>query len=158
MHHTDNLIDGLQKAKGNFITLEGDPVVVEAMLRYIYILDYDSEAAIAIHPPMLLDANLHILADKYEVPGLVKLAESKFENHAQAAWNTAAFAMAAHVVYVVGTNRQAKLRESIIKAASQHAKALYQEDFGASFRHVAKTVASVGSDLAEAIAVKLEDE
>ncbi|KAK3720003.1 hypothetical protein LTR37_004126 [Vermiconidia calcicola] len=143
-----------QEGSENTITLEDDqPCVVDAMLRYLYRFDYkyDDQNEANKAAPMVFDVLVHIIADKYDVPALMKLAESKYAQHVQDAWQTDAFAKSIREVYTGAADRDGQLRKTIIETSIKHAKELHHEDSGACFRSVADAIAPFASALAAAL-------
>ncbi|KAK3712285.1 hypothetical protein LTR37_009147 [Vermiconidia calcicola] len=146
--------NGTQEASENTITLEDDqPCVVDAMLRYLYTFDYHYENQVkgVKAAPMVFDVFVHIIADKYDIPALMKLAESKYAEHVQNVWQTDAFAESIREVYTGAADRDGQLRKTIIETFTRHAQELYHEDFGACFRSVADAIAPFASALAAAL-------
>lgn len=134
--------DSVQEANESIISLDDDnPAVVDAMLCYIYTTDYDEvKAAETIEgAPLVFNVHVHIVADKYDIAALTKLAESKFAKHAMAkgAWKLGGFAQAIEQVYAGDADRHENLRKTLVEVSSQHVNELYKEEFGAGFRQMA---------------------
>jgi hypothetical protein len=67
-----------KEAKDNTITLNEDhPDAVDAMLKYLYTHKYDQDAG-ENGTLLLLDIHVRVIADKYDIPTLVKLATTNF--------------------------------------------------------------------------------
>ncbi|KAK4961874.1 hypothetical protein LTR10_002367 [Elasticomyces elasticus] len=129
-----------KEAEEGLITLhEDDPWVVEAMLEFIYTLDFDdSYSDIAETPPIVFTVNLHMAADKFDIPGLRKLTALKFHAQALAEWKTAGFAEAAALVFNAGVAVDESLREIVVSIATKNAKQLLsQDEVGRCFHAVA---------------------
>lgn len=94
-----------QEARDGQIELHDDPEVVDAVLRYIYTGAYDEDryfrtfAELERTNPIVLDVRVYNAADKYNLPGLGKLARQKFARRVEKAWATSAFADAVYEVY-----------------------------------------------------------
>ncbi|KAK5726546.1 hypothetical protein LTR17_012669 [Elasticomyces elasticus] len=140
-----------EEAQQGVITLrEDDPLVVAAMFSFMYTCDYlddpepDSKEGTS---PIVFDVHVHILADKYDLPDLAKLATEKFEKRAQMEWKDETFAEAAELVYTVDAAVTAPLRETVLAVAIDHAGDLTKDDIGARFQQAANTVPALGLSL-----------
>ncbi|KAK4900855.1 hypothetical protein LTR27_002038 [Elasticomyces elasticus] len=137
---------GFQEASANVITLKEDNSdAVGAMMRYLYTADYDAEEGISM-PPMILDVNVHVVADKYDLSALAKLADTKFYTRASTEWNTLAFVEAATLIFTTETDL-GDLRNTVVSTANAHRIELSQGDTGAQFHKVAFAVPALGSAL-----------
>ncbi|KAK5707674.1 hypothetical protein LTR97_000212 [Elasticomyces elasticus] len=131
-----------KEAEEGLITLhEEDPSVVEAMLQFIYTLNFDDSCFdIAETSGIVFTVNVHIAADKYDIPTLRKLTVSKFRDQAATGWKTAGFAEAAALVFNAGIAVEESLRERVVSIATKNAKQLLcQDEVGIRFRAVAST-------------------
>ncbi|KAK5701415.1 hypothetical protein LTR17_022608 [Elasticomyces elasticus] len=129
-----------KEAEEGLITLqEDDPRVVEAMLQFIYTLDFDDSCHdVDEMPAIVFNVYVHIAADKYDIPALRKLTASKFHACALTKWDTAGFAEAAALVFNAGIAVEESLRETVVSVATKKAKQLLnQDEAGVSFRAVA---------------------
>jgi len=148
-----------QEAKKNVVVLEeDDPLVVNAMLEFLYAFDYDDEVNKkdpSLYSPIVFNIHVSIIADKYDMSSLGLLAAKKFADHANAEWNKPTFADAVEVVYKAAPDHDRTLYETIVKVASTNATALYQHDFGARFREIAGSVPQLGSELAQKLSARL---
>ncbi|KAK5759332.1 hypothetical protein LTS12_010495 [Elasticomyces elasticus] len=137
---------GFQEASGNVITLKEDnPDAVGAMIHYLYTTDYNAEEGSSI-PPMILDVNVHIVADKYDLSALAKLADTKFHTRASTEWNTPAFVEASTLIFTTETD-VGDLRNTVVLTANAHRIELSQGDIGAQFHEVGFAVPALGSAL-----------
>lgn len=126
---------------------EDEPLVVESMLRYIYTFDYSDATcrdSDTIKSPMLQNVHVHKIAHKYDIPGVAKLAHSKFEQSARANWKYPSFADAAMLVFTSAADRERQLRDTVISVATEHAGELKEADCGAHFREAVGAVPSLG--------------
>ncbi|KAK5674684.1 hypothetical protein LTS10_012685 [Elasticomyces elasticus] len=133
---------GFKEAEEGLITLhEEDPRVVEAMLQFIYTLDFDDSYHNVVEmPAIVFNVNVHIAADKYDIPALRKLTASKFHAYALTKWDTAGFAEAAALVFNAGIAVEESLRETVVSVATKKAKQLLsQDEVGIRFHAVAST-------------------
>ncbi|KAK3640303.1 hypothetical protein LTR56_011899 [Elasticomyces elasticus] len=129
-----------KEAEEGLITLqEDDPRVVEAMLQFIYTLDFDDSCHDADEmPAIVFNVNVHIAADKFDIPVLRKLTAFKFHAYALTKWDTAGFAEAAALVFDAGTAVEESLREIVVSIATKNAKKLLgQDEVGTRFHAVA---------------------
>ncbi|KAK5701413.1 hypothetical protein LTR17_022606 [Elasticomyces elasticus] len=137
---------GFQEASRNVITLKEDnPDAVGAMIQYLYTTDYDAEEGSST-PPMILDVNVHVVADKYDLSALAKLADRKFHTRASREWNTPAFVEVATLIFTT-ENDVGDLRNTVVSTANAHRIELSQGDIGAQFHKVAFAVPALGSAL-----------
>ena len=117
------------------------------MVRYFYKFDYNEEGNTddqGTIPPIVFNVHVHTIADKYDIPNLLKLAALRFKERAQLEWNSAEFADAVELVYENCTTVNKELRDTIVSVATEHAKALSGRDSGARFREVAGSVPALG--------------
>ncbi|KAK4900856.1 hypothetical protein LTR27_002039 [Elasticomyces elasticus] len=120
-----------REATENVITLrDDDPDVVAAMLGYLYTFEY------ADSHDLTFNVHVHIIADKYDLPTLAKIATTKFAAAAKTAWSSPSFAEAAALIFTDSTAISKELREGVIATASTHARSLKLDPAGASFRDV----------------------
>ncbi|KAK5674685.1 hypothetical protein LTS10_012686 [Elasticomyces elasticus] len=120
-----------REATENVITLrDDDPEVVAAMLGYLYTFEY------ADNQDPLFNVHVHIIADKYDLPHLAKLATTKFVAAAKTAWSSSSFAEAAALIFTDGTAISKELRQSMISIVTKHARSLKLDPTGAHFRDV----------------------
>ncbi|KAL9626831.1 MAG: hypothetical protein Q9204_007006, partial [Flavoplaca sp. TL-2023a] len=56
---------------------EDDPLIVDRMMRYFYILDYTDDG-VTPSKELILDAQMYVMGDKYDIPDLRKVAARKF--------------------------------------------------------------------------------
>ncbi|KAK5727351.1 hypothetical protein LTR15_003245 [Elasticomyces elasticus] len=135
-----------REATENVITLrDDDPDVVAAMLGYMYSFEYaticDGDAlgkelvggAIGASE-LVFHVRVHIIADKYDVPRLAKLATTKFATAAKTAWPSPSFAEAAALIFTDSTAISKELRERVISIVNIHTRFLKLDPAGAHFR------------------------
>ncbi|TVY20479.1 hypothetical protein LARI1_G001841 [Lachnellula arida] len=136
------------------INLEDDqPEIVEKMLSYMYTSDYSdgrnsttstkatstttpsrpvsskhstaastSKAASSNAP--LTNAQVFVIADKYDIQGLKALAKKKYEEVIAESWNCASFIASLKLLYEETLESGRALRDVAAKVAGQHAKEL----------------------------------
>lgn len=130
--------------------LGDEKVAVHEMLRFMYTADYDDEhtSEDPCFTPMLLDVQMHTIADKYNIPALANLATRKFATRALTAWNTTDFAYAIEEMFTTAPESQKSMRDCAIYTTIQHAKALYTHDLGLPLRDMASRTPGFASELA----------
>ncbi|KAK4900852.1 hypothetical protein LTR27_002035 [Elasticomyces elasticus] len=152
---------------------EDEPLAVQCMLHFLYFTtysddyhwidtepDYDDESVsedvaelsegesvIEQLPPMLLNVQVHVLADKYDIPRLGRIAAKKFEERASNNPFSDEFAKAAVMVYTAAVDRDRELRNIVVSVANYMAHNLGKTTIGEAFRKVASTIPALGSDL-----------
>ncbi|KAK5726547.1 hypothetical protein LTR17_012670 [Elasticomyces elasticus] len=131
-----------KEATEGVITLKEDkPLVVDAMIKYFYTFDYDSErnngGTNDMHA-LVFDVHILLIADKYDIPDLARLATTKFKERARTEWRNTAFANAAGLVFTAGFPVD-PLREIIVGLAMAQAKELDKGDVGKRFYEVASS-------------------
>jgi len=167
------------------------------MLCYIYTVDYDEEDHGDSMSPLVFDAHVHTIADKYvypslrhgslrrygsrragrqaseasscalspgerlslcpihlliqtpiasryDIPGLGKLAKSRFDERAKEEWDTSGFAEAAALVFTDPAVPD-DFRETVVAVATERAKELNEDD--SSFRQTAQKIPALGAAL-----------
>ncbi|KAK4958234.1 hypothetical protein LTR10_004660 [Elasticomyces elasticus] len=118
------------EAQQGTITLgENDPLVIAAMISYMYTCDYSDEVkADGMEDMMqiLFNVHVHVLADKYDMPDLAEMAAKKFKEWAEKEWKDASFADAAGLVFTPDLPT-APLREVVVAIAVAHAGELNED-------------------------------
>lgn len=101
---------------------------VEAMLHFMYGFDYDSSGSgLGRASPMLFNALVHKVADKYRVPALKHLARQKFDAAVSTCWNMDDFP---HVISEVYTTTDKGLQNQVVSVSHQNIQSLLvKEDF-----------------------------
>ncbi|KAK3648415.1 hypothetical protein LTR56_007532 [Elasticomyces elasticus] len=137
----------LQEAQQGIITLEEDnPLVIAAMLSYMYTCDYSEEVKVdgmEDMMPILFNVHVHVLADKYDMPDLAEMAAKKFKERAEKEWKDASFADAAALVFMAGLPT-APLREVVVAIAVAHAGELNKDMVDLHFHKVASSIPALG--------------
>ena len=141
--------------RGKTITLlDDDADAVGEMLRFVYTYDY--EYGFSKESPALTDLRIHGLAEKYDMSGLVRLAEDRFAANIRATWKREEFVTAIEKVYTRTMDRDGKLNAAILDVAIFHAKELFEADFGAAFRRMSKSLPAFSSEMSARLAWMLE--
>lgn len=121
------------------------------MLRYLYQFDYDAEAGAreSKAEPIIFNVWVHILADKYDIIGLLEVAETKFASLCKVRWATAPYAEAVREVYTAAADRSGALRRTILEICSLHVTELHNEDLGTSFREIVRSTPAFALELCQ---------
>ena len=85
----------------------------------------------APHPSLLLNARMYLLACRYDMPVLEKLAIAKFKDRLKVAWNSADFALCVADIYAGDVEGDARaLRDLVVETAWHELRALkMRKDF-----------------------------
>lgn len=118
------------------------------MINYMYQLDYTYEPK-AEHETshMMIDVLMYAIADKYDMPGLKRLALLKFTALVNASWRTAAFPTAIKAIYETTPDSDRGLRDVVIKKSAEHSQTLFKAANG--FKDMLQEAPGFASDLAE---------
>ncbi|KAK4958235.1 hypothetical protein LTR10_004661 [Elasticomyces elasticus] len=125
-----------------------DPSVIEAMVEYMYNFSYHDDHGMGVDgtvlSPIVFNVHVLILADKYDMPGLARLAEMKYSTQAFNEWQEAAFADAVALVWAIDAKFADVVREVAIQVALLHAKEFDTDVVGAKFREAVGSVPALG--------------
>lgn len=80
-----------------------------------------------LHHEIVLHAEVYVLAERYAVDGLKKLALEKFKNACRREWNARAFIAAARTAYDGTRESDVQLRESVVEAMYRNRIALLKD-------------------------------
>lgn len=115
---------------------DDEPSIVDKMMIYLYTLDYDdhrssslakpAEAKVTAYDPasLLVNAKVYIIAEKYEIEALKKLACTKYGEVLPNTWNTSIFSESASHLYENTVETDRMLRDVIVQGASDNVKNL----------------------------------
>ncbi|OXV11874.1 hypothetical protein Egran_00364 [Elaphomyces granulatus] len=121
-----------KEATGNAVDLkEDDARAVEAMIHFMYGFDYDSSgSSLGRISPMLFNAMVYKVADKYGVPALKHLAQQKFDSAVTACWNMDDFPHVIAEVYTTTVESDKGLRDRVVSVSYNNIQSLFlKEDF-----------------------------
>ncbi|EER37491.1 BTB/POZ domain-containing protein [Histoplasma capsulatum var. duboisii H88] len=107
--------------------LEDDPRTIEAMLRFMYGLDYDGSIQ-GCTSLMLFSSKVYVAADYYGIPELKENAKAKFEVAVHACWNMDDFPITIVEVYTRTLPTDRNLRNILANTAKDHFELLLQKD------------------------------
>ncbi|KAG5792812.1 hypothetical protein H9Q69_008114 [Fusarium xylarioides] len=114
-----------ESSEGNIDIKDFDPGVVDAMLRFIYSFEYDNMQGT---PPMIFDARMYQIADKYDIAALKTESKKKFELAIANGWATDDFPVAANLVYVSTPSEDRGLRDIVVETARKNIDQLVGKD------------------------------
>ncbi|PPJ53013.1 hypothetical protein CBER1_11333 [Cercospora berteroae] len=114
--------------------------VVDAMLTWMYMADYNDDDPATNIPAPLFDVQVHTIGDKYGIPDLCQLAEAKFAVLAATEWESSGFALAVREMYKTAPDSKVALQECAVKNVVKHAKVLFKEK-KSKFADISRTVA-----------------
>lgn len=114
---------------------DNEPWTVDRMMSYMYTLDYDDdrrpifdpdETEVTAYAPqaLLINAQVYIMAEKYEIEGLKQLACTKYKEVLPSTWNSTLFSRTASLVYEKTVETDRMLRDIIVQGASDNLKLL----------------------------------
>jgi speckle-type POZ protein len=122
---------------------------VEAMLRFMYTFDYDASSnAKSGSSPMVFNAKVYSIADKYEVLSLKSYAKQKFETTVETCWDMDDFPYAIAEVYNSTPSVDQGLRKVVVDAACKHIDQLLSKQ---GFRDVLEGTEGFASDVARTL-------
>lgn len=124
---------------------------MNCLIDYLYHSDYGKPEQSDISA-IILHIRMHIIADKYLVEDLIPLATEKFEEEAQAHWDTNIFTEAIAEVYG-SLGKHTPLRSMVIKIVKQHARDLLDitKDKHQSFIDLLGDLPEFGRDISLAL-------
>ncbi|RAL03460.1 BTB/POZ domain-containing protein [Aspergillus ibericus CBS 121593] len=102
--------------------IEDDPQAIEAMIRFMYGLDYydNSSHDRGCNSPLLFNIRLYQVADKYTVPQLKRRAQETFETVAKRCWQMDDFSTAIAEAYECTTPADRGLRGPLVEISLKH--------------------------------------
>lgn len=130
-----------ESSEGNVEIKDFDPGVVDAMLRFIYSFEYENTQGT---PPMIFDAHMYQIADKYDITALKTESKKKFELSIANGWATDDFPVAANLVYVLTPSEDRGLRDLVVEIARKNIDQLVSKD---GFRELTRETPDFSADL-----------
>ncbi|KAF5590031.1 n-carbamoyl-l-amino acid hydrolase [Fusarium pseudoanthophilum] len=122
-----------------------DPSVVEAMLRFIYSLEYSNTYGTS---SMVFDAQMWQIADKYDIQALKAESKKKFEIAVATGWSMEDFPTAVAIVYEAALPG---LREIAVRTANDNIEDLIKKD---GFCELMRATPHFTADLVQALCDK----
>jgi hypothetical protein len=107
---------------------EDDPLMVNLMLTFLYTSDYDySSLEQPNSMPLMLHTNIYILADKYQIPTLMRLAENKYKRVLSTKPNLEDYFLSIPQVYILPTSA-GQLRAITVQYARQFLRKIFAKE------------------------------
>ncbi|KXT03678.1 hypothetical protein AC578_5172 [Pseudocercospora eumusae] len=150
-----------EKSQKNDIKLDDDPQAIEAMLYYMYNLDYGDFSNSPDHvAAIIMDVKVFTIADKYNIKALMDLAAEKFELRCSEQWRESVFADAIKQVYTVAPDHDDRLKRIVIDTVQEHAAQLYghHNDAYLDFERMGREVAEFSADMCKKLASEDKEE
>ncbi|PQE33412.1 BTB POZ domain protein [Rutstroemia sp. NJR-2017a WRK4] len=142
--------DWKESTDGHITLKEDDVSAVEAMLRFMYTFDYDaSSSAKSSSSPMVFNAKVYSIADKYEVLSLKSYAKQKFETTVETCWDMDDFPHAIAEVYNSTPSVDQGLRKVVVDAACKHLDQLLSKQ---GFRDMLEGTEGFAPDVVQTLA------
>lgn len=102
---------------------------------------------------MLFQIRVHTIADKYGLPALSALAETKFAAIAKDNWASGAFATALEEMYTVAPETKKGLQQVAIKIAVEHADVLLKDE-KSPFARLSRRMQAIAYDISRELSVQ----
>lgn len=102
------------------------------MIRFLYVHDYDDDRSSALDPdsdegPLLVNANMYIVGDKYDITSLKEHAVSKFKEVVDEQWNRPSFSASIAYLYENSVDTDRELKDVIMEVVITNIRALLQK-------------------------------
>lgn len=108
--------------------MNDDPRTIEAMIHFMYGSDYDSSGnSQGRISPMLFNAKVYGVAEKYGVSRLKQEAKAKFEDAVRTCWEMDDFTPTIMEVYTSTISTDRSLRDVLADTTSTHIDSLLQK-------------------------------
>ncbi|KAL2057371.1 hypothetical protein ABVK25_002424 [Lepraria finkii] len=139
------------EAAGGIIELKEDNVrAVEAMLYFVYIFGYDGSGnGQECISPMIFNAEVYSIADKYGILALKVRATEKFDKAVRTCWDMDDVAHAITEVYSSTPSTDRGLRDTAVEVAHEHISPLLEKD---DFRGVLEEAVGFTADVTQVFA------
>lgn len=105
---------------------EDDPNMVSNMLRFLYIQDYQDDYG--GDRPLLVNANMYAIGDKYRIDDLKNLAKRKFSDALEAGWDIVSFPEIIETVYSTTLPSDRGLRDCLTPVLLKHKEELHKHE------------------------------
>ena len=131
---------------------EDDPDTVARMLQFCYTYDYQiivDDKALAsdvVVDPMLVNARIYFVADKYDIGPLKDLAKKKFEEVVKEQWRLESFPTVIKAIYE-NTLPSDSLRVCLVSVVKRHKKELRES---IAFMEVVRSGGDFAADVFDA--------
>ncbi|KAF3492433.1 uncharacterized protein GIQ15_01950 [Arthroderma uncinatum] len=108
---------------------EVEPDAVATIIHFLYGFDYDSSGSSGARiSPMLFDAQIYGLTEKYGIPSLKERVKEKFANSVRACWDMDDFPLVIEEVYTTTASADRGLRDLITGTCHEHFSELLQKE------------------------------
>jgi speckle-type POZ protein len=125
------------------------------MLNFMYLFNYDASGGDqARASPMIFNAKVYSIADKYDVVALKSQAKEKFEKAAESCWNMEDFPPAISEVYSSTPATDRGLRGLVVDISYTHIDALLARQ---DFRNVLEETVGFAADVTQLIASSFKE-
>ncbi|KAG7007343.1 hypothetical protein G7Y79_00010g028440 [Physcia stellaris] len=114
------------RKSGEINLQEDDPDMVDNMLRFLYTSDYRDDAN--GDRPLLVNAKMYSLGDKYSIEALKELAEYKFSDALDAGWDIVSFPEVIDAVYNTTPASDRGLRDRLTPVLLEHKEELHEHE------------------------------
>ncbi|RDI86401.1 hypothetical protein Vi05172_g3476 [Venturia inaequalis] len=121
--HPEHFKEGVD----NFVDLEsGDSAILEMLLEYLYVLDYDDRAMEPEQGALITNAEIYAAADFYDIPSLKTVAQAKMKRcvTTMQMWSNREFPQAISIVYTTTLAKDRGLRDIVLKGVLENFKVL----------------------------------
>lgn len=121
-----SLIRRKEGISGEINLQEDDPEMVDNMLRFLYTSDYQDNAEGG--RPLLVNAKMYAIGDKYRIEALKKLAKTKFSGALDAGWDIVSFPEVIETVYTTTLTSDRELRDCLKPVLLEHKEELHEQE------------------------------
>ncbi|OOF96480.1 hypothetical protein ASPCADRAFT_4523 [Aspergillus carbonarius ITEM 5010] len=129
---------------------DDDPEAIQAMIQFMYGIDYDSSNSGDGRPcPLLFAVKMYQVADKYAVPRLQQRAKKSFQTIAKTCWQMDDFSTAIAEAYRCTTKTDRSLRDPLVEISREHIDELRNKD---EFQKVLEETTGFAADLVQSMA------
>jgi len=111
-----------EAAEGTIELPDDDLPIVEAMLNFLYHFDYQASTS-----PMIFNAKVYGIADKYNIPTLKSKAIEKSRKSVETCWSMDDFPHAIREIYSSTPGNDRGLRDLVVKIACEHMETLSEQ-------------------------------
>ena len=120
------LITAKEGLSGEIDLKDDDPDMVNNMLQFLYTSNYQDNADGG--RPLLINANMYSIGDKYNIPTLKTLANEKFSAALSAGWDIVGFPEVIETVYTTTPSSDRGLRDCLAPVLLEHKKELHEHE------------------------------
>lgn len=129
--------------------------MVNELIRHMYAFKIDDQAALPWLGSLVFMVHVVIIADKYDVPRVAKLAETRFSERANTDWATDDFATAIELIYGSTALLKSELPRCVVRIALAHEHVVFAEGKRNAIRAVADRVPEFATALASGMHHKI---